>query len=29
MLALQMGNHGGVIDRFERLPGAVTALHLR
>jgi len=29
MLALQVGEHGRVIDRLERLPGAVTALHLR
>ncbi len=29
MLALQMGNHRGVIDGLERLPGAVTAFHLR
>jgi len=29
MPALQVGEHGGVIDRLERLPGAVTALHLR
>ena len=29
MLALQVGNHRGVIDGLERLPGAVTALHFR
>jgi len=29
MPALQVGENGGVIDRLERLPGAVTALHLR
>jgi hypothetical protein len=29
MPALQVGNHGGVIDGLERLPGAVSALHLR
>jgi hypothetical protein len=27
--ALQVGNHGGVIDGLERLPGTVTAFHLR
>ena len=29
MLALQVGNHRGVIDGLERLPGAVAAFHLR
>ncbi len=29
VLALQVGDHGGVIDGLERLSGAVTALHLR
>ena len=29
MPALQVGNHGGVIDGLERLPGTVTAFHLR
>jgi hypothetical protein len=29
MLALQVGEHGGVIDRLEHLPGTVTALHFR
>src|ERR1700694_6041027 len=29
MPALQVGNHGGVIDGLERLPGAITAFHLR
>ena len=28
MLALQVGDHGGVIDRLKRLPCAVTAFHL-
>src|SRR6202022_1950093 len=28
MPALQVGNHGGVIDGLERLPGAITAFHL-
>lgn len=29
MAALQVGNHGGVIDGLERLLGAVTTFHLR
>ena len=29
MMALQVRNHCGVIDGLERLPGAVTAFHLR